>query len=417
MDAGVRRTVPLHRQPASRQSRGNLPAHIRGAIRRSGQRAERQPHPTARHRADRVLLVEEHKATSPVPRLVNDLGHPAGAAAREVGPGDDAVRVESVEHREQPVGFRELRPVRLLSEPLRPQAGHKLLCQRRPDRALLVREVFGHLDHDLAPAAKPTVHQAPRKHFDFFPQLGGQLRDLQFVRLPIEVCAPGKERLDRINAELNGLHAIENRLNAPDQGRHQAFLIGLDINGNGKAVVSSGNPDTAANVATYVPGTGSELAKISGDMDRSDRMVNAAGRAGSPSTAVVTWIGYDAPPGITDAGSESYADNGKGGLSSFQDGLRATHQGELPSHNTVLGHSYGTTVVGHAARDGGLNADDLVFVASPGVGVNTANQLHLDGVDQAQIGQHVHSTVAEHDMINVTKCRHRPRAWTRPRHQ
>jgi hypothetical protein len=212
----------------------------------------------------------------------------------------------------------------------------------------------------------------------------------------------GKERLDQIAGQLNALHGIQNRLDHPEPGKPQAFLIGLDTTGDGKAIVSSGNPDTAANVATYVPGTGSELAKIGGDIDRSDRMMFAAGRAGSPSTAVVTWLGYDAPNGLVNAGSESYADDGKGALGTFQDGLRASHQGDVPSHNTVLGHSYGTTVVGHAARDGGLNADELVFVASPGVGVDNASGLHLNGVDQAAIGQHVHSTVAEHDMINVT---------------
>lgn len=102
------------------------------------------------------------------------------------------------------------------------------------------------------------------------------------------------------------------------------------------------------------------------------------------------------------AGNEGYADNGKAALGGFQDGLRATHQGGVPSHNTVLGHSYGTTVVGHAAHDGGLNADELVFAAGPGVGVDTASDLHLNGVNPGDIGHHVHSTVADHDMIKVT---------------
>ncbi|WP_332845806.1 alpha/beta hydrolase [Amycolatopsis mongoliensis] len=202
--------------------------------------------------------------------------------------------------------------------------------------------------------------------------------------------------------ELQGLLDIDKRLNHAEPGQPQAFLVGLDTSGQGKAIVASGNPDTAANVATYVPGTGSELGKIGGDIDRSDKMWHAADRSGSPSTAVVTWVGYDAPDDIAAAGSESYADNGKDALGGFQDGLRATHQGDALSHNTVLGHSYGTTVVGHAARDGGLNADELVFVASPGVGVDTADQLHLDGVNPGDIGHHVHSTVADHDMIKVT---------------
>ncbi|WET81758.1 alpha/beta hydrolase [Amycolatopsis sp. QT-25] len=201
----------------------------------------------------------------------------------------------------------------------------------------------------------------------------------------------------RGDPKLQGLEAIERRL---ARSEPQAFLLGLDTSGDGKAIVSAGNPDTAANVATYVPGTGSELAKIGGDLDRSDKMWAAATTSGSPSTAVITWLGYDAPNEITDAASDEYADGGKAALAGFQDGLRETHQGP-PSHNTVLGHSYGTTVVGYAAVDGGLAADELVFVASPGVGAHDVGDLHLDGVNQAEIGKHVHATVAEHDMINL----------------
>ncbi|AUI57436.1 alpha/beta hydrolase [Amycolatopsis sp. BJA-103] len=197
--------------------------------------------------------------------------------------------------------------------------------------------------------------------------------------------------------KVKGLEAIARRLDQPEP---RAFLLGLNTGGDGKAIVSAGNPDTATNVATYVPGTGSELARIGGDLNRSDKMWAVATTAGSPSTAVITWLGYDAPNEITDAASEKYADGGKAALAGFQDGLRETHQGP-PSHNTVLGHSYGTTVVGHAARDGGLAADELVFVASPGVGAHDVSELHLDGVDQGEVGKHVHATVAEHDMINL----------------
>ncbi len=200
--------------------------------------------------------------------------------------------------------------------------------------------------------------------------------------------------------KLQGLNDIARRLDHPEQGKPPAFLLGLDTAGDGKAIVSSGNPDKAVNVATYVPGTGSDLGKIGSDIDRADRMAGAAAEAGSPSTAVIAWLGYDAPDEILDAGNTDHADGGKGALAAFQDGIRETHEGD-PSHNTVMGHSYGTTVVGHAARDSGLNADDLMFVASPGVGVDNVAELHLDGVPDSQTGSHVHSTVAENDMIHA----------------
>jgi hypothetical protein len=43
----------------------------------------------------------------------------------------------------------------------------------------------------------------------------------------------------------------------------------------------------------------------------------------------------------------------------------------------VLGHSYGSLVVGKAAAGAGLAADGVVFVGSPGVGVDAARDLRV----------------------------------------
>lgn len=200
--------------------------------------------------------------------------------------------------------------------------------------------------------------------------------------------------LTSINEKLGGLHTIEKRLTSPQSGQQQAYLLGIDSSGNGRAIVAIGNPDTAANVATFVPGTGARLGTCGTDIGRSDSMVDAAEQAGSPSTASITWIGYDAPQDLVDAADEDYAQNARQDLDRFQDGLRATHEG-TPSHNTVIGHSYGSTVIGHTARDMNINADDVVFVGSPGTGVSRAEDLNLPP-------ENVHSTVAKHDVIQVT---------------
>jgi hypothetical protein len=208
-------------------------------------------------------------------------------------------------------------------------------------------------------------------------------------------------QLDSINKSLGGIEAIEQRLYHATPGQQPAFLLGFDSSGTGRAIVAMGNPDTAMNVATYVPGTTASLGGVNTDLQRSDSMVQAARKAGSPSTAAIAWVGYAAPQQVfPDAAEDRWADGAKRDLDRFQDGLRASHQG-VQSHNTVIGHSYGTTVVGHAARDGDLNADDVVFVASPGVGVTHADQLHLHGVPSDQVGQHVHSTVAQRDPIQL----------------
>ncbi|WP_234392773.1 MULTISPECIES: alpha/beta hydrolase [Actinomycetes] len=129
---------------------------------------------------------------------------------------------------------------------------------------------------------------------------------------------------------------------------------------------------------------------------------------GSPSTSVITWAGYDAPQTLTDAASTSYADNAEHSLRAFQEGIGAAHQG--PVNTTVIGHSYGTTAVGHTARDLGLPADNLVMVASPGVGVDHANQLRLDAVPQDQVGQHIYSTKALTDPVPALTNLHSPQA-------
>ncbi|WP_446225656.1 alpha/beta hydrolase [Nocardia sp. IBHARD005] len=182
------------------------------------------------------------------------------------------------------------------------------------------------------------------------------------------------------------------------------MLLGMDDNSGQRvhSVVADGNPDKATNVTTYVPGTGSQPSKMEGDIGRIDSMSAAAKAAGADNPVSIAWLGYDAPPdvlkeGDNDATRSKFAQAGAPALTSFQDGLRATHEG-APSHNTVLGHSYGTTVVGLSATDGRvLAADNVVMVASPGAGVDHARELSLAGVPDGQQYQHVFSTRAEND--------------------
>ncbi|WP_165401468.1 alpha/beta hydrolase [Herbihabitans rhizosphaerae] len=214
-----------------------------------------------------------------------------------------------------------------------------------------------------------------------------------------------QEEIEKLKQKLAGLEAVLSRLNKPvDPTAPQAHLLKISTDGAGKAIVAMGNPDTATNVATFVPGTGAGLNLIGTDMNRADKMAEAASVYGqSPSTAVIAWTGYDAPQEIFPGGAskDSYADNARADLDRFQDGLRATHQG-TPSHNTLIGHSYGSTVIGHAARDGSLAVDNMVFVGSPGVGVDHVRDLHLDGVPPDQMSQRVHATTALHDIIRTT---------------
>ncbi|WIM97174.1 alpha/beta hydrolase [Actinoplanes oblitus] len=175
-------------------------------------------------------------------------------------------------------------------------------------------------------------------------------------------------------AKLRGLDRLAGRLE--DERGPRAYLIGLDVAGDGRAIVALGDPDHAANVLTHVPGMTADLAGLGGELTRAERVAARAGELGpEAATSSVLWLGYDAPDFLHEAWSAGQAESGATGLRRFQEGLRATHDGPA-ARQTVLGHSYGSLVVGKAAT-GALDADRVIFVGSPGVGVDSAAQLRL----------------------------------------
>ncbi|WP_306215918.1 alpha/beta hydrolase [Actinoplanes sp. RD1] len=157
----------------------------------------------------------------------------------------------------------------------------------------------------------------------------------------------------------------------------RAYLMGIDPAGDGRAVVALGDPDQAAAVVTHVPGMTADLASYRGELTRADRLaVRAAELAPDRPASAVMWLGYDAPDDLVEAAGRAPAAAGADRLRRFQEGLRVTHEGE-PARQTLLGHSYGSLVVGTAAAQPGLAADSVVFVGSPGVGVDHAGDLRV----------------------------------------
>ncbi|WP_067546220.1 alpha/beta hydrolase [Nocardia crassostreae] len=183
-------------------------------------------------------------------------------------------------------------------------------------------------------------------------------------------------------------------------GHRDRYLLAVDNRGHG--IIASGNPDSARNVAVFVPGTGAPLTGIGLGLTRAESLREAAHRADPAArTAVIAWYGYDTPPGVGEALLDHYADAGAPALDRSADGLRATHDG-LPSHNTLIGHSYGSTLIAVAASGGGsLAADELIFVGSPGVEVDDVSHLRLDGIAPGNTGAHVFATADPADPIPV----------------
>ncbi|MEV4705882.1 alpha/beta hydrolase [Actinoplanes sp. NPDC049316] len=189
------------------------------------------------------------------------------------------------------------------------------------------------------------------------------------------VPAAARDRANRLM--IDGLPiagSLPDRLADGDGPR--AYLLAVDPAGDGRAVVALGDPDKATQVVTQVPGMTADLASYGGELARAERIaVRAAELAPERATSAIMWLGYDAPDFLGEASGRSSANAGAPALRRFQAGLRATHEG-APARQTVVGHSYGSLVVGTAAARPGFDADSLVFVGSPGVGVDSAKDLH-----------------------------------------
>ncbi|MDL4820762.1 alpha/beta hydrolase [Actinomadura opuntiae] len=188
-----------------------------------------------------------------------------------------------------------------------------------------------------------------------------------------------KEQHDELTAQLKGMDSIQRHLDkAGLQGIPDAYFLGFDNVGNGHAIVARGNPDSASHTGVYVPGTFARLSKIDSDLNRSDLLWRASnGLADGQPVSTVTWLGYDAPQDIvTEAPFRSYADQGAPALNQFTDGLRTAHPGS-PTHLTLIGHSYGSAVIGSAAIHGHLQANDVIFAGSPGVEADHASDLGI----------------------------------------
>jgi alpha/beta hydrolase family protein len=201
---------------------------------------------------------------------------------------------------------------------------------------------------------------------------------------------------------LDGYKAVQNALH-PDpkssdpMAKVPRFLGFLDDQGH--AAVSIGNPDTAVRNALFVPGTGQDMAAFEGSDLKSQAMFRAALTAdpslGAKDVSVTTWMGYDRPMDLTEAAWPGRAENGGAALDTFLNGMHASHTGPA-AVDTVIGHSYGSTLVGGAATGGNhLAADNVIAVGSPGMIAEHSGNLSLEQ------GANVYSMTARNDIIGM----------------
>ncbi len=162
---------------------------------------------------------------------------------------------------------------------------------------------------------------------------------------------------------------------------NRRFLL-FDPSGDGRIAEVFGPLETADHVAIVVPGMSNDLNNF--NAGNASRLQQEAADMGGGEVATIQWLGYDSPEGIT-AATGGPADEGGEALPPFLSGIRAQRDGDGP-HVTIVGHSYGSVVLGRALRDHGIEVSDAVAVGSPGMGVNDAGDLG-DSFDRLWAGR------------------------------
>ncbi|GIF21367.1 hypothetical protein BJ973_005184 [Actinoplanes tereljensis] len=176
------------------------------------------------------------------------------------------------------------------------------------------------------------------------------------------------------------------------EGRHFLFF---DPAGDGKTAEVFGDLATASRIAILVPGVDTTLVDFErglGGVAR--RAPGVQGRTlyqqlskRDRDVAVISWLGYDPPEGIGVAAA-TYG-RARSGASLLVRFVRDMTLRRPDATITLIGHSYGSLVVGLAAPDL-PEVRDLIALGSPGMGAGRAADLG---------GAHVWSALAAHDWI------------------
>ncbi|HEX6685316.1 MAG TPA: alpha/beta hydrolase [Candidatus Limnocylindrales bacterium] len=249
----------------------------------------------------------------------------------------------------------------------------------------------------------PAAGSAPQANRAWWDGLSEEHRSLYLAAHPDRVGAldglPAQQRHDANQMAMRNLIEMRSaadgpterlttlldRLEASEYGpqAQRLYLLGIDNRLDGLGVVSVGNPDTARHLGVaVVPGITVTLDDMNGQIDRAGALRQTADDL-TPDVegdvAVVAWVGYDTP-GVVTSPAHGYADTAAPVLDRFVDGTQVAQEAEgTQSHRTVVGHSYGSSVVGLAASQGnGLAVHDIIVAGSPGMRVPDATHLNID---------------------------------------
>ncbi len=168
----------------------------------------------------------------------------------------------------------------------------------------------------------------------------------------------------------------------PDGTPRQIWSFSLPEDGDeGRVIEVWGDLAGAEHVAILVPGMGSTAENFDDRVGtRARNLLRAATSLGSGPVAVVGWFDYDAPDDLPslEVVHDSRARVGALDLNRFL-GLLPPRPGR---HLTLIGHSFGSVLVG-AAMSGTLAplVDDVLVMGSPGTGVDSVKDFSAPGTE------------------------------------
>ena len=199
-----------------------------------------------------------------------------------------------------------------------------------------------------------------------------------------------------LRGALRGLGQLQNwltdtELTAP------TYLLLLDTEGPGRAVIALNDPDTARSVQVLVPGLTHRLATVDTAIHQIGATRSAALRWGESDLAVIAHWGVDQPRTLLAAAFQHRARVAAPVLHRFLHGLAATTGPD--ARVSVAAHSYGSVIAATTATTLGLpGVASLVIAGSPDVGVGHSQVLRA----RMQAGAEVWAIRADGDIVTHT---------------
>ena len=182
----------------------------------------------------------------------------------------------------------------------------------------------------------------------------------------------------RVVGRTRALELAEAKLELTEEwARSERQFLFYDPAGDGKVVEVMGDLSTADHVAVFVPGMANDISDFENIRTRGVNLQQAVAEGGDADVASIVWLGYDPPDDPRERLIEIGGTVGSGPARAGGEDLPPFVAGILADrdrHVTVVSHSYGTIVAGHALRNG-VDAEDVIFAGSPGVDADAAEEL------------------------------------------